>query len=224
MIQFNLLPDVKVQYIKTQRMKRAVIVLALGVIAFSVGLLIILFSFATVQKQHLGNLDEDIKSLRAELENTPELTRILSIQNQLNTLPELYNGRPAVERLSGYLDQTVPTTLDLTDVKIDFVLFTMKISGKAPTLENVNSYADTLKYTTYKSTNIPNGATAFKDVVLKDFSRGEKEATFDLELVFDPVIFDGTQEVSLTVPQLVTTRAQAPGKALFNGEINQEGE
>src|SRR5690554_4102999 len=111
MIQFNLLPDVKIEYIKSQRTKRLVMLITVIVTGASVGLLVLMFSYRTVQRQHLSNLNKDIAALRSELENNQDLTKILTVQNQLNSLPQLYEGRPAVDRLPEYLDQITPANV-----------------------------------------------------------------------------------------------------------------
>src|SRR5687768_13026732 len=108
MIQFNLLPDVKIAYIRTKRLKRLMLVSSVVAIIVSVVLILFMISFVTVQKRHVGNLDKDIDRLIAEIESIPELDKILTVQNQLNALPALYAGRPAVTRLPSYLDQTTP--------------------------------------------------------------------------------------------------------------------
>lgn len=219
MIQFNLLPDVKIELIKSLRLKRTVLVISVLVIGVSIGLLIIMFSFSAVQKKHVSDLDKDIAAIRTELENISELTKILSVQNQLNTLPGLYDGRPAVDRLPAYIDQTTPVGVNLTRIQIDFSTSTAEISGTASRLDLINSYVDTLKYTNFrKSGEQPEQLPyAFSTVVLKEFARTNEEATFTVTYSFDPTIFSITETIELVVPQLVTTRAEVPSPDLFNG-------
>lgn len=221
MIQFNLLPDIKIEYIKTQRTKRMVILGSIGAAGLSIALLLVMFSFSTVQKQHITNLDKDIQALRTELEGNQELTKILSVQNQLKSLPALYDGRPAADRLPDYLDQTTPTDVGIGRLVVDFSTSTMEITGSAPSLESVNSYVDTLKFTSYKYDNEGQTTTsgAFSAVILTEFGRSDKEATFVVTLTFDPIIFDATKSIELIVPSTVTTRAEAPASSpdLFDG-------
>lgn len=217
MIQLNLLPDIKTQYIKGQNMKRLVLLIAMIAAGVAVGLVIITGALAATQKAHLGNLDEDIQRLTKELEDTPDLSRILSVQNQLNTLPGLYDGRPAIDRLPNYIDQTTPPGVRITRYMIDFSASKIEITGEADTLELVNSYADTLKYTEYyvgEDSEQAETKQAFKDVVLVQFGRDDKSASYTITFAFDPVIFDITQSVTLTVPTLQTTGA-APPNAVF---------
>lgn len=223
MVQFNLLPDVKVQYLKTRRLKRVIILVAFAATALSVLILFLTFSYSTVQKRHLDNLDKDIKQMIGEFESNTELTKILSVQNQLDALPELYNGRPAVDRLPGYLEQTTPNGVSINRLAIDFSTSAVMISGQADTLEQVNSYVDTLKFTAFKTDEEGSQpTTAFTGVVLTQFSRDSEEASFTISLTFEPAIFDNTQQVELLVPSLTTTRARTDSiEELFVDDMNQ---
>lgn len=223
MIQFNLLPDIKVQYIKTQRLKRMMTTVSVVAIAASVGLLILMFSFVAVQNKHVENLDKDIDALTSELQGNPELTKILSVQNQLNSLPQLYAGRPAIDRLPGYIDQATPVGVNMGRLIVDFSTSTIEVTGQASSLELMNAYVDSLKYTTFEKTaedGSKQSALAFGNVVLTTVGRNAEGAEFTLIFNFDPYIFDINKQVALTVPSLVTTRAQAPNTdLLFNGAV-----
>lgn len=224
MIQFNLLPDVKVQYIKTRRLKRIMLLVSFVAASASALLLFLAFSYTAVQKRHLTNLDADINRMEAEFQSNTELTRILSVQNQLNALPALYDGRPAVDRLPDYLDQTTPNGIRISSLTIDFSTSAVVISGKASSLELVNSYVDTLKFTAFKTNE--EGSTplnAFSAIVLTQFTRNDTEAGFTISFLFDPIIFDNTKQVELLVPSLVTTRAKTVSpEELFTSDTGNE--
>lgn len=217
MIQFNLLPDIKIEHIKSQRMKRLVIVVAVALIGLSVGILVLMFSYSAVQKKHVENLDRDIDSLTAELESNDELTKILSVQNQLNSLPDLYSGRPAADRLTTFIDQTTPAGVGLGRLSIDFSTNSIQFTGTAASLGAVNQHIDTLKFTKFTIDEDTTEQPAFSDVVLTQFGRDDNEANFSISLVFDPQIFDATKDIALKVPNVVTTRAQDQGSDLFDG-------
>jgi Tfp pilus assembly protein PilN len=215
MIQLNLLPDIKLDFIKGQRMKHMVLTLSFLAIGISVGLLLVLLSLVAIQKKHVGDLDKDIDGLITELEETPELNKILSVQSQLHSLPALYDARPAVDRLPTYLDQTTPVGVRISHIAADFSTSTLEITGRADSLELVNSYVDTLKFTKYTVGEDKNELQAFKDVVLINFGRDEQEANYTVSFVFDPTIFNITKDVKLAVPSLVTTRVSVPSADLF---------
>lgn len=225
MIQFNLLPDIKVDFIKTRKLKHVITLLSIVSAGVAVGIVAITFSYSAVQKRHVSNLDEHISQLETEIKAIPDLTKILSVQSQLGSLPGLYDNRPAVDRLPGYLDQTTPSGIGISQLVVDFSLSTVEILGQGPSLEAVNRYADTLKFTGYKTSDEGDSLPAFKDVVLSSFGRDDVGATFSLTLGFDPIIFDSKQTVKLEVPTGVTTRSQltVPNTDLFNAQPVTEG-
>ncbi|MBA2278910.1 hypothetical protein H0V99_00490 [Candidatus Saccharibacteria bacterium] len=203
---------------RTKRLKRVII---LGsVIASIVSILIMMgmFSLNAAQNLHLSNLDEDIKKIKSEFDANPDLNKILTVQNQLNSLPSLYASRPAATRLTKYIEQTTPADIGLTKIVVNFTDYTMEVSGKSSSLQTVNTYADTLKFTSYTTGSDQTTALAFKDVVLSEFSRDEI-AEFTITLAYDPLIFDEAEEVNLVIPSAVTTRSELarPGFDLFVG-------
>jgi hypothetical protein len=227
MIQFNLLPDVKIQYIKTKRLKRFMVLAAFASSGVSLLILFLTFSFSAVQTRHLNNLEKDIKKSISELNETPDLTKILSVQHQLNALPALYDGRPAVFRLPDYLARTTPTTIrGFGNVTLDMTNSTLITTGSADTLEQVNGYVDTLKFTHY--TTDEEGSEpklAFSEVVLTSYSRDTDGTEFNVTFKFDPVIFDIKRQITLIIPDKVTTHADQSSVKLFDGSgIEEEGD
>lgn len=217
MIQFNLLPQVKIEHIRTQKIKRLVMVAAVACVGVSAGILILLFSYSAVQKRHISNLDRDIAAMQAELESNSELAGILSVQGQLNSLPALYDGRPAVERIPLFIDQTTPVDVGLGRFSIDFSESTIELSGTALSLSAVNAYVDALKLTKFTVGEDSQSEPAFTGVVLSQFGRDDSEASFTISMSFNPVIFDSTRDVSLAVSNSVTTRGQSNPSDLFDG-------
>ncbi len=206
MIQFNLLPDVKLEYIRTKRTKRLVSLVAGGATVFSVGLMVLLFFAVNVlQKQHLNNLTRDIKADSQKLQDTPELNKILTVQNQLNSLPALHAQKPAATRLANYIKQTTPAQASIARLDVDFVAQTMVFTGSADSIATINKFVDTLKFTTYKEGETT--AAAFSDVVLSSFTRQTSDAGYTINLKYNPTIFDASKEVQLIVPNIITTRS-----------------
>jgi len=213
MIQLNLLPDVKLEYIKAQRSRRLVISSAVIVSLVAIGLLVILLSVSGLQKKHISDLTKDIASQSHQLQQKPQVDKILTVQNQLESLTALHAGKPAASQLFSYLNQVTPTQVNITSFNVDFTVQTMTITGTADALSSVNKYVDTLKFTKYTTDASDASTTAFNNVVLTSFglSSGSHDttqaATYTVNLAYDPKIFDITQKVSLDVPNLVTTRS-----------------
>lgn len=231
MIQFNLLPDVKIEYMRTRRMKRILYVGAIMSVVISVLMIVLTFSMAAVQKNHVNNLDKDISSLETEINSIGDLNKILTVQNQLDTLPGLYDTRPAVDRLPVYINQVTPADADISRLNLDFSTLAIELEGVANNLETVNKFVDALKFTTYTVSVDDQEASeqeepAFSDVVLIDFGKDEQEgfSTFTITMMFNAVIFDDTQKVTLKVPSKVTTRSEleAPEEGLFTEQPEEE--
>ncbi len=224
MIQFNLLPDVKLDYVKTRRTKRTVTSIAVLVSAASLGLLVLLFVVVNVvQRTHLNNLSKDIDLYSKELQETKGLDKVLTVQNQLNRITELHDKKPVATRLAKYMAQVTPTEVTISELEVDFASNTMFVKGGAESLKDINKFADTLKFTNFKTTSIPESA-AFKDVVLKSFTTTVEGAIYEISLTFDKAIFSSAEDVELLVPATTTTRSavENPGD-LFKPLDETEG-
>jgi len=208
MIQFNLLPDVKLEYIKAKQTKRTAVLASIAVCGVTISVLALLFvSVNVLQKKHLSDLNKDIKTYSTQLNNTKDLNKILTIQNQLNSLPGLHDDKVVGSRLFTYITQVTPANATISKFDIDFTANTMTITGTADNLGTINKFADTLKFTKYKTADGKEG-NAFSNVVLTTFSRDSSTASYQLNLQFDPVIFNGAQDVTLTTPKIISTRSE----------------
>jgi hypothetical protein len=223
MVQFNLLPDVKLEFIRTRRRKRAIVALSTLMTAGSLAILVSTFMVANIyQRVTLSRLDKEIKNSSEKLKTTADIDSVLTIQSQLQSLPELHAKKPVASRLFGYLTQVTPAQVSISRVQVAFDLGTMEISGGADKIETINKFVDTLKFTQYNSTSapVPEGQAApnaFNGIVLSSFSRTETGATYRINLSFDPAIFaGGTEGIQLVVPQTITSRSETERpQALF---------
>ena len=225
MIQFNLLPDVKLEYIKARRTKQTVIMVSIIVASASLVIFVLLFSVVNfVQKTHLSNVQRDIDTSKKQLDKQPELAKILTIQNQLNSLPALHKSKPVASRVFSYVQQVTPQNASVSSLTVNFKDKTIKIEGAADSLATVNTFTDTLKFTNFTivsaSDTTPSAADkkvtpAFSSVVLADFATGgktvkdkKKAATYSITLKYDAAIFSGDKDVKLQVSSKITTRSE----------------
>lgn len=211
MIQLNLLPDVKLAYIKAQRSRRLVTTTAVVVSIGAVAILLLLLVSSGLQNKHLKDLTADISRQTAQLQKQPQISRILTVQNQLSSLTALHAAKPAAARLFTYLNQVTPSQVAINDFKMDFTKQAVTITGSADALSSVNKYVNTLKSATY-TTDAASGTTnAFSNVVLSSFAinsgaQNGKPATYTLTLAYDKNLFDITQDIKLVVPEQVSNR------------------
>ena len=207
MIQFNLLPDVKLEYLKAERTRKLVVSVSVLVTIVAIALLVLLLSVTILQKKHLNDLSRDIKSEKSKIEGQSDLNKILTVQNQLNSLTGLHKTKPAASRLTAFLTQITPAKASISNYNVDFNVHNMTIAGTADALATINQYVDTLKFTTYTAGDTT-PTSAFSDVVLTSFGLTQHEADYTITLNYDPKIFDITEDVKLTVPNKVTTRSE----------------
>ena len=214
MIQLNLLPDVKLEYIKAQRMRRLIASVSFIATTAAVVLLVALFLYDGLQGKNLSNINKDIGTATTKLQKEPQIDRVLTVQSQLQSLTSLHDGKPAASRLSTYLNEVTPVQVTISSLSIDFNAHTISITGASDNLKDVNTYVDTLKFTTYSITGQKGSLPAFSNVVLSTFGldsqtqNPSQAANYTLTLSFDPAIFNITKDINLTVPSIVTTRSE----------------
>lgn len=226
MIQFNLLPDVKIEYIKARRIKRAFLLVSIVVSITSVVFMTSLFIGTRVYDRHIANLTADVEQGIAEIESYSETNKILTVQNQLRSLTGLHDSKPVVSRLFPYVEQITPSGAIVDSLNVDYALNTITLSGSAPTIDIVNKYVDTLKFTMYAlDEDAENQVNAFSSVVLNSFSVSAEKTTYQIGATFDPEIFNVSNTVSLLVPDIISTRSETEKPNPFEStDIEQGGE
>ena len=217
-VQFNLLPDVKLKYIKTERTRKSVISLSVIVSVVSFAIFLILFlTVNVVQKAQLSSAKAEVDKASKKLQENKELAPAVTVQNQLDSLVTLHQGKHISSRIFTYLPQVTPTSVNISGLTMDFATNSMTITGTADNHQSVNKFIDTLKYTTYKVGN-EGAQKAFTSVIESNFGIGSGNVTYGLNVQFDPKLFandilDGSgkaQAPMLSVPSLTTTRSN-PG-------------
>jgi len=229
MIQINLLPSIKAEYVKAQRTKRTVISVSIIAIAVSLGIVGILASVAFgTQLYQLNSVQDKITKNEKQLKEVPDLDKILTIQNQLIALTPLHESKPVMSRVFTYLQQTTPDQVTIENYSIKNDEYTWTIQGKAPSLELVNKYVDTLKFTEIASTDESAEPTkAFSEVVLTSFAKTQDGYSFEIAFKFNDQLFSSANpDIKLLIPNTVTTRSQTqlPSGAVFAPNGTQEGE
>jgi hypothetical protein len=219
MIQLNLLPDVKTKFIKARRTKRLVLLSSITVSCIAIGVVAILGSIVYgAQRVQLRHYDDLITKNTSEINKIEGLNKILTVQNQLNSVGKLHNEKPVTSRLFVFLPQITPSNVQISSLKLNYDDSTMGISGTAASLEDINKFVDTLKFTKYTTDTNQSPTVAFTSVVLGSFSQSDgKKAGYSVAFKFDPAIFNSSNKsVFLAVPKITSTRSQTESPdALF---------
>ena len=221
-VEFNLLPDLKMDVVKATRARKTIVSIAFLASAASLTILVLLlFTVYIVQNKQLSDASNDIETANETLKNTSGLVQILTVQNQLKTLPGLHQNKHISSRLFAYLPQVTPTNVSIGSLILDLAANTMQISGTAESQHAVNTFIDTLKFTKYTIANDGTAKDAFPIVIESNFALSGAQVSYTLDVQFDPVLFSNNQAApTLQVPSLTTTRSVVdnPSNLLFTGQ------
>jgi hypothetical protein len=99
-VEFNLLPDTKMDVAKANRTRSTIISIAFLVSAASIAIFVLLlFAVYVVQNKQLSDANKDIETANNKLKSISSLEKILTVQKQLNTLTGLQQNKIVSSRL-----------------------------------------------------------------------------------------------------------------------------
>ncbi len=135
MIEINLLPDVKLEFIKAQKIRAKVIfsslIIGITSVAIVAGLAVYVFAFQTVRD---AVADGEIKDKTAKLNQVEDLPKILTIQNQLSKISDLNSKKKIDSRIFDLLKVIIPPSpnnIQISDLVINPENTTITINGQA---------------------------------------------------------------------------------------------
>ena len=208
MLEFNLLPEVKIKYIKAEKYKLLVVTASILISLVSVALLTLLILYVNVvQKKAINDLSTKINAQIKVINQNSDLNKILTIQKQANTIPNIQKALYKSSRIFNYMSQLTPSNAKINNLSLDYSKSQISINGTSDSLATVNQFVDTLKFTTYSS-NDAKKSNAFSNVVLNSFSYSTSSApSYSISFTFKSDIFMQNQKISLVVPSITSTRS-----------------
>jgi hypothetical protein len=232
MIQLNLLPDLKKEYIKSQKAKALVVAVSIFVTLGAFALSALLFVYVTfIQQFQVSLATTDINKKMDQVKAIPDVNKYLTVQNQLASLPALHDGEGQYSRLYdflGVLNPSAPNNVTLSDLKLLTADKSIILTGTTATFQTLNIFADTLKNATvtYKAGGHgdPVSNKMFNQVLVQtaDIARANNQTLvgFTVRTVYNDAMFDvRNTEMTAKVPSITTTQSvtQSPNP-LFNGK------
>ncbi len=110
MIEINLIPDVKQELLKAQRIRSVVISSSIMTSVIALGVLALLLGYIYgVQGARGVILDNQIKEKSQSLSQVEDLSKILTIQNQLSTISSLNDKKIMSSRIFDVVSAITPT-------------------------------------------------------------------------------------------------------------------
>lgn len=233
MIELNLLPDLKKEFIRAQRTRNTVVSGAIMVSLAAGGAVLL---FATVvyggQAQWISNLNNEITNHHRELENKDEINKYLAIQSQLESLSTTSANRAEYGLLLRYLPQLNPAppfNITLFDADLMTETSTLTLSGAANNFESVNNFRYTLEQAQLiTGVEGQDNIVMFTDVQSSPptlaTQDGVTKALFTFTLIYAPEIFaESLNDPKVEVPRLTTSDSdQNAPRQLFESPPPEE--
>lgn len=228
MIELNLLPDIKQEFVHAKRQKRIVIVAMILTSAAAIGLVAILGFYSYIGQSVRQNFaDGEINDLSSKLEKKDNLVQNLTVQNQLATIQQLHDAKGVYGRLFEYLkvlNPEAPNNVSISKVTVDTTTGTIALEASAKDYPAVTVFKDTLENAKLNyvdpETKEKASPKLFSDVLigsptLTQDSTGQQVTAFKANLTYEPAAFSWTiQKISLKVPKLKTNQS-AKGVSVF---------
>lgn len=135
MIEINLIPDVKQELIRAERVRAVVISTSIvaGLIAVGVVVILAVYIFG-VQALRSGAADQAIEQGSKQLASVEDLSKTLTIQNQLSVISDLNDQKKINSRIFDVLLAVIPpepNTVQVSNLIIDAAEGTIVIEGQA---------------------------------------------------------------------------------------------
>jgi len=180
MIEINLVPDVKQELIRARSIRAAVV--SVSIIATIAAIaLVVLLSIYVFGVQTLRNTvaDDAIKKGGAQLASVEDLSKVLTIQNQLTKINALNDAKQIDSRVFTMLQAVIPpepNQVQISTASIDATTKTITLEGQALTYPAVEAFKKTIgaAYVRYKdTTDAQQDVPLATDISLTNVSFGE---------------------------------------------------
>ena len=125
MFEINLVPDVKAEMIRAQKIRNFIFFLCIVVAAAAVGVVVLLFAVKAGQDIRMSGQDSQLKLMSEVLGEYDGLDELLTVQDQLGKLDEIGNNKKVLSRIFNVLYTLLPSgtadniSLSSMDVNLD---------------------------------------------------------------------------------------------------------
>lgn len=214
MIEINLIPDVKKELLRAQATRTAVISGAIITSIIAGGLVVALLLYVYGVQAVRSNLaEQEIKDQYATLSKVEDLSKILTIQNQLATMSNLNDSKKIDSRLFDVLAAVVPpepNSVQISQINIDAEDSKITLDGQTRAFDSMEVFKKTLDSAIVVYTDKDNEKHEVKlaeslnssEVSYGENSNGDKVLLFSIsfeypEELFSPSVKDVTIKLSI---------------------------
>lgn len=242
MIEINLLPDVKQEYLRARKMRNMAVTFSIfaGLIAGAFVVVAVLFLLIQIGREKLA--DNGIKNEYDQLSSVEDLSNLVTIQNQLSLISGQHGSKSMDSRLFSVLqaiNPPAPNDVRFTAVKLDPSSNLLTLEGIAsagyPSVEALKKTIANVEFEYKESadgdaiktpivTDAEVGETSFGET-----SDGRRVLRFEMTLKYDDVLFTNkAQDVRLITPtkqiDVTDSRIQVPNSLFSNPASDAEEE
>lgn len=135
--EINLVPAVKTQLIRTQKIRNHVLFACIVVSCVALGVVLVLFSIKSGQDIAMSRQDKRLENLSGKLNSYSELDDLLTIQNQLSRYNDIINNRQMISRAFGAIGVMLPQVggnVSLSELRVNLETNAIAMEGQADAL------------------------------------------------------------------------------------------
>ncbi len=132
--EINLVPAVKAEMIKAQKVRNLVLFICIVVSSVAAGVVVILFGIKSGQDIAIGNQDNRLELMSKKLKEYAELDDIITIQSQLTGIDAILQKKTVLSRVFGALSVMMPEGDDdvkLSELRVDMQTNVLTMEGQA---------------------------------------------------------------------------------------------
>lgn len=200
MIQINLLPDLKQEYLRAQQLKHAVIVAAVLISAVAITIAALFFAYVQiVQPQYQKSVQNDIDQKLEEMKTKPDAQLLVTVQGVLEQIPALKDQQQVVSRLFPYLREFTPRSVVYNRANLSLDTAAITLSGSTVSYEQAHVLANNLKsaQTTFRQGDTEQTITPYTGIVFGSLNKVDnvsdgRPVTFEITFQFNPILFQPT--------------------------------
>ena len=232
MIQLNLLPDIKKEFIHSQRVRTRVITISIfGMIgAFAIVALAAFYVYVMQQMVLIPSINGEIAKNKKTLQAVPDTAKYLTVQNQLKALPGLHQQKTVYSRtmdILPVLNPSAPNSINLTTLNVNEEAKSLVFTGKTQSFESLASFKDTLVYAMvgYRTdpTQTPVSERLFSAVSIENSglsqdSNNKQIVSFVVRGVYNEKVFqNGTEISNVSIPSMQSSQKADANAQVFQG-------
>lgn len=134
MYEINLVPDVKEQVIKAQRIRNLILFVCIVVVAATVGIVLILLSIKAGQDIAMTNQDNRLDQMSKKISEYSDINELLTLQGQINKIDEIGQKKKVFSRVFSIIGTLLPTNADkitISELAVNLGENTFTVKGQA---------------------------------------------------------------------------------------------